>query len=33
LDDDDFKEDVVVSVVVAANPEYVEEEEGFSFKV
>jgi hypothetical protein len=33
VDDDDFKEDVDVSVVVAANPEYVEEEEGFGFNV
>jgi hypothetical protein len=31
--DDDFKEDGVVSVVVAADPEYVEEEEGFGFNV
>jgi hypothetical protein len=33
LEDDDFKEDKVVSVEVAADPEYVEEEEGFGFKV
>jgi hypothetical protein len=33
LDEDDFKEDVAVSVVVAADPEYVEEEEGFIFNV
>jgi hypothetical protein len=33
VDDDDFKEDVVVSVVVVADPEYVEEEEGFGFNV
>jgi hypothetical protein len=32
-DDDDFKEDKVLSVEVAADPEYVEEEEGFSFRV
>jgi hypothetical protein len=33
LDDDDCKEDVGVLVVVAADPEYVEEEEDFSFNV
>jgi hypothetical protein len=33
LEDDDFKEDKVVLVEVAADPECVEEEEGFGFKV
>jgi hypothetical protein len=33
LEGDDFKEDKVVSVEVAAEPEYVQEEEGFGFKV
>jgi hypothetical protein len=33
VDDADFKEDVAVSVVVAADPEYVEEEEGSGFNV
>jgi hypothetical protein len=33
LEGDDFKEDKVVSVEVAADPEYVQEEEGFGFKV
>jgi hypothetical protein len=33
VDDDDFKEDVLVLVAVAADPEYVEEEEGFGFNV